>query len=382
MSKAIERLVPLEYDPSHEVREEDEEKTIQGLKETLKQIADTTYEDSGHAFRSVHLKSHGILRAELEVADNLPPLLAQGLFAHPARYPVVMRFSTSPGDELHDKVSTPRGLGIKVIGVEGERLPDSEGDVTQDFVLVNGPAFLVPGPKKFLTNLKMLAATTDKAPEAKKVLAAALRGTEKLVEAAGGESATLKAMGGHPLTHVLGDTFFSQVPILFGRHMVKVSVVPASPSLLALKDKTVDLDDRPNGLREEVVSFFANNEAEWEIRVQFCTDLDSMPIEDASVAWSEDDSPYITVARLRAAPQEAWNDALRTAVDDGIAFNPWHGLAAHRPIGAIMRVRKEAYQLSAALRAARNGIDLTEPKDMSFFPGASNITGVEQSTPA
>jgi hypothetical protein len=32
-------------------------------------------------------------------------------------------------------VSTPRGLSVKIIGVEGERLSGSEGDVTQDFVL-------------------------------------------------------------------------------------------------------------------------------------------------------------------------------------------------------------------------------------------------------
>lgn len=377
MQKIIEQLIeqhmPLEYDPAYEVREEDEDKTIQGLKETLAQIADKTYEDSGHAFRSVHLKSHGILRAELEVRADLPPLLAQGMFAQPARYPVVMRFSTSPGDELHDKVSTPRGLAIKVIGVNGERLPGSEADVTQDFVLVNGPAFLVPGPKKFLANLKMLAATTDKAPEAKKVLSAALRGTEKLVEAAGGESAKLKALGGHPLTHVLGDSFFSQVPMLYGKHMVKVAVVPVSPELQALSGQTVDLDDRPNGLREEVIAHFAKYGGEWELRVQFCTDLERMPIEDASVVWSEEESPYIAVARIHAEPQEAWSDALHIAVDDGMSFSPWHGLAAHRPIGSIMRVRKEAYKLSVELRAARNGVDIREPKDMSCLPELSHI---------
>jgi len=48
-----------------------------------------------------------------------------------------MRFSTLPGDVLDDSVSTPRGLAMKVIGVEGERLEGSEGDVTQDFVLIN-----------------------------------------------------------------------------------------------------------------------------------------------------------------------------------------------------------------------------------------------------
>ncbi len=68
---------------------------------------------------------------------------------------------------------------MKVIGVEGERLPDSEGDRTQDFVMVNAPAFTAATSKKFLSNLKLLAKTTDKAQGAKKALSAVLRGTEK-----------------------------------------------------------------------------------------------------------------------------------------------------------------------------------------------------------
>jgi len=47
---------------------------------------------------------------------------------------------------LDDSVSTPRGLARKVIGVEGERREGSEGDVTQDYVLINGPAFGAPNP--------------------------------------------------------------------------------------------------------------------------------------------------------------------------------------------------------------------------------------------
>ena len=61
---------------------------------------------------------------------------------------------------LEDSVSTPRGMALKVIGVQGPRLPGSENDVTQDFVLVNSTTFLNAGPKAFLGGLTMLAATT------------------------------------------------------------------------------------------------------------------------------------------------------------------------------------------------------------------------------
>jgi len=187
--------VPLRYDPSLEKLEPGEGDTAHGLQETMAKIREITFKDGHRALRSVHAKSHGLLEGELEVFADLPPVLAQGLFAAPARYPVVMRFSTVPGDMLDDSVSTPRGLAVKVIGVPGERVSGSEEDVTQDFVLVNGPAFNVPTAKAFLGNLKLVAPTTDKAEGAKKVLSAALRAVETVIEVFGGSSPTVGPRG-------------------------------------------------------------------------------------------------------------------------------------------------------------------------------------------
>ena len=361
-------ISPLVYDPVYEVLEQDEAETQQALIKTLTGISEITFKDSGHATRSVHAKSHGLLLGEIEIFDHLPPHLAQGLFAKALSLPVVMRFSTPPGDMLDDNVSVPRGLALKIIGVEGERLIDSEDAITQDFVLVNGPAFSKPNAKKFLSNLKLLAATTDKAPVLKKVLSTVLRSTEKLIEAVGGESATLKSLGGHPETNILGETYFSQAPILFGDYMAKISVAPISDTLTQLKNAPVDLHNKPNGLREAVVDFFDVNTAVWELRVQLCTDLENMPIEDSSIVWSENLSPYIAVARITAKPQAAWSDALSRAVDDGMSFNPWHGIAAHRPIGSIMRVRKMAYEMSVRFRAEHSGLPILEPANLNNFP--------------
>ena len=352
----------LRYQPAFEQPEDDESRTTEELARVLTGISATVFDDSGHARRSVHAKGHGLLRGELRVLESLPDVLAQGLCARPATYPVVMRLSTSPGDLLDDKVSTPRGLALKLLGVDGARLPGSEAESTQDFLMVNSPTFLAPDARHFLRSVKLLAATTDKAPELKKLLSAALRGAESLIEAAGGASATLKALGGHRLTHILGESFFSQVPMLWGDAMVKVSVAPISSELLALKDAPLDLDGRPDGLRDAVSAFFAEaHGAEWELRVQLCTDLETMPIEDASVTWPEAQSPYIAVARIRALPQQTWSESGSTAVEDALSFSPWHGLAAHRPLGSIMRVRRAVYQASARFRAERNGVPTGEP---------------------
>ena len=359
---------PLAYNSNYEVFEEEEAQTQIDLNTTFLNIGTTTYKHSGHATRSVHAKTHGLLVGELKVMDNLPAYYAQGLFSKTVTLPIIMRFSTPPGDVLDDNVSLPRGLAIKVIGVEGERLIGAENTVTQDFVLVNSPKFLAPNAKKFLANLKLLAKTTDKAPGLKTALSSVLQATEKVIEAVGGQSGKIISMGGHPETNLLGETYFSQAPILYGTHMAKIAVAPISDALIQLKNSKVDLDNKPDGLREAVINFFANQPAQWELRVQLNTDLSAMPIEDSSVEWPQELSPYIPVAVLTVKPQSAWSDARVSAVDDGMSFSPWHCIAAHRPIGSIMRVRKMAYEVSAHFRAKANGIEIIEPKNLDDFP--------------
>jgi hypothetical protein len=352
---------PLPYTSSVEVIEDDEAETIQGLIDTMTHIQEITLKDGGHAIRSVHAKSHGLIAGRLIVSEGLPPALAQGLFARAGRYPVVMRISTIPGDLLDDRVSTPRGLAVKVLGIEGERLAGSEDATTQDFVLVNGPVFGAPTARKFLGVVKLLAATTDKAPGLKQAFSSAAQAIEKGLEALGGKSATLVTLGGHPETNVLGETYYSQAAIRYGDHIAKICVAPSSSGLKALTDAKVDLDDKPDGLRQAVVDHFASLGGEWEVRVQLCTDLDAMPVEDASVPWSEAESPYVTVAKIVADPQTAWSAERSAVVDDRMLFTPWHGIAAHRPLGNVMRARKQVYEMSKRFRAERNGVAFTEP---------------------
>ncbi len=357
-------VTPLRYSPAYEHPAPDEAQTQAEIDAQMHRIQERTFADGGKALRSVHAKSHGLLVGELRIPAGLAPELAQGLFARPATLPLVVRLSTVPGDLLPDDISTPRGMALKVIGVEGERLPGSEGDVTQDFVLVNGPSFGRPDAKSFARGLKLLAATTDRAEGAKQVLSAALRGLEKVVEVVGGQSATLTALGGHPETHPLGETYYSQVPVLFGEYFGKICVRPASPSLKALHGEPVDLAHRPDGLRDAVAAWFAEQGGEWDLCVQLCTDIGEMPIEDASVAWDETASPFVPVARIVLGAQASWSDARARSIDEGLAFSPWHGLAAHRPLGSVMRIRREAYDAARRFRAERNQRALSEPKAM------------------
>lgn len=349
-----------------------EERTSREIDDAMAKVRQTTFENSGHAIRSVHAKSHGLLTAELTVFDGLPPALAQGIFAHARTFPIIMRLSTNPGDLLPDSVSTPRGMAIKVLNVEGERLPGDSEARSQDFVMVNGPTFSAPDGEAFLKSLKVVAATTDRGEGLKKVLSATLRGIEKVVEAVGVESPTLKALGGHPQTHILGESFFTQLPVRYGEFIAKLSIAPASQNLFLLKEKPIETLGSDNFIRDAVEEFFATEEAEWEVRVQLCTSLKHMPIEPANIEWDENESPYLPVATIRAHRQDAWNEERAMAVDDGMGFSPWHGIIDHWPLGSLMRMRQRAYQNSQAFRSTHNRCPINEPLS-AILPAFKNI---------
>ena len=71
-------LAPLRFDPTYETVDADEEETQRGLTEAMLSIQRKTHADTGHAYRSVHAKAHGYLRARFEVLPNLSSQLAQG----------------------------------------------------------------------------------------------------------------------------------------------------------------------------------------------------------------------------------------------------------------------------------------------------------------
>ncbi len=361
---------PVRYTPTVETIEPDEAETVRALEEQFRIILDTTSHDYGHAVRSVHAKGHGIARGTLTVADGLPPELAQGLFAAPGRYEAILRISTNAGDILDDSIRLPRGVSLKILGVEGERLPGSEGDATQDFLMVNGPAFAATNPKKFLGNLKLLAKTTDKAEGAKKILSAVLRTFEAALEAVGSQSSTLVALGGAKPVHPLGATYFSQTPFRYGDYIAKFQLVPVS-AIKDYADEIIHAVGRPDAIRENVNEVLAVQGGTWELRVQLCTDLEAMPIENPTVVWDEKKSPFRTVATLDMPPQTAWEHGTSDAVEDVLFYSPWHGLAAHRPLGGVNRARQDTYRMSGEYRAKFNGCPFHDVARLSELPQAT-----------
>jgi hypothetical protein len=158
------------------------------------------------------------------------------------------------------------------------------------------------------------------------------------------------------------------VPLRFGDYFGQMHLVPVSSNLTALRGKYVNHPDSWNSVKESIVTFFQSETAVWELRVQLCTDLTRMPVEDASVEWDEHLSPSLTIARVTVQPQNAYSDPRRVWVDEQLSFNPWNSLAAHRPLGNIMRARFKAYQASSHFRHSAEGRQMVEPRSIEEMP--------------
>lgn len=342
---------PVTYSPGLEKRQDNEAETDASLEKSFDHILQTTAKDYGRPVRAVHAKAHALIEGTFTVDAHLPPELAQGLFAMPGEYRAALRVSTNPGDILDDNVVLPRGLGLKIEGVSGDWLDEAEGDA-QDFLFVNVPVFAAPSADKFAGKLKLLAATTDRAPGAKVALSTVLGFINSALGKVGLESGALAAMGGAPQVHPLGETYYSTTPFRYGNHVAKFRLRPLSPSLTALTGEVIDTSGRPDGLRETLRQDIAGLTGEWAFEVQLLRDLEKQPIEDACVEWKEDEAPFVQVATVRVEPQDSWSPEKVQRIDETLHFSPWNGLEAHRPLGGINRARRRAYHQSSSFRVA------------------------------
>ncbi|MDQ2801259.1 MAG: catalase family protein [Pseudomonadota bacterium] len=355
------------YSDAVEVVPPDESETIDKILQSQHRLSSRTQQKYGHAVRVSHAKSHGVAVGELVVPDDLPEPLRQGLFAKPGRYPVIVRLSNVPGEIMSDAVATQRGLSIKVLGVEGEMLPTHAGEVTQDFVLDTGNRFAAANAKAFLMTHLGLEHGPQMPEAVKATVSKASRFANKALQALGGDSANLDFFG-HPRIHPLAEAYYTQAPIRYGDYIAKLAVVPLAPAQTALRDAVLDTARDRDAMRTATVSYLRDQDAAFDVRVQLCTDLQKMPVENANKEWSEEESPYQTVARLTLPRQDAYTDARRAYVDDGLSFCVSHSLAAHRPLGSIMRARLRAYPQMSQLRRKANGRPLTEPRSIEEVP--------------
>jgi len=358
----------LVYGDGIEQLQPDEDELTEKILASMLRVNRSVCDRHRHGVRDAHAKSHGIVKGELVVPADLPAHLRQGLFAKAGSYPVIVRFSTAPGDLQSDRVPSPRGMAIKVLGLDGDKLLPDDDTRNQDLLLVNHP--VIPfGHVKAYWDTQQLLEKSDGSPESLLRFAAALaRGATQLLKAAHIDvPASIEAIGttNH---HILGETFHSMAALRFGEYVAKLSAAPRSESVRALTGQALPADHTDSALRDLVVAHFATQGAEYELRAQLSIGLEAMPVEDASVVWEEDASPHQVVGKIVIPAQAAYSDARRVYGDDVLSFSPWRGLAAHRPLGSIMRIRRAAYEQSSRSRHAMNLAPRTEPREISELP--------------
>ena len=290
----------LRYHDNLQQQQENEDAVIDTIVASMMRVNEKVFDKHRHAKRDAHAKSHGVLIGHVTVHDRLPAHLAQGVFATPATYPVVIRLSTAFGDIHSDKFPVARGMAIKMLGVSGHQfLPGREQANTQDLLLMNHPVIAFGHVAAYLKTQKLLEKHMDDPDTTKRIMAALARGGSKALHTVGIESPTIDTVG-MPNNHILGETFFSMAAVRYGDYVAKLCAAPLSANVRALTGQIIDNDGGDSVLRDLVVDFFNNQGAEYELRAQLCTDVANMPIEDASVDWPQELSPTNRWRRSRS----------------------------------------------------------------------------------
>jgi Animal haem peroxidase len=359
----------LRYSSRLEQPAPDEDFDIGKIIEKLHVANERVYRKYGHALRDAHAKSHAILRGDLQVYDDLPPELRQGLFARPVSYQVIARFSSTAGVIRSDQVRGVHGLGIKlldvtkVLGAPEERCLVGDASDTQDFLFVTHKEFPFKDVKDYLKQGMLLAGLLVKLSDWQlNFLIGALRVAKPVLGVFAVPLPLPMQVFIAPNDNMLGMEFYSAAPIRWGSYVAKFKVVALSDNVKRLAGKPLSPNAGPEAYREMMVDFFAAEGAEYELCAQLCTDLGTMPIEDATVEWAESRSPYVPVAKLRYPVQNPYTDARKYFGDEVLSFNSWRGLNVHRPLGPINRMKLRVYDASSQFRHQKNHAPSYEPK--------------------
>src|SRR3984885_2145250 len=260
------------------------------------------------ATRPVFLRLHGVAHGVFRIRPNLPDDLCVGLFGQKDAFPIWVRFSSDvqPGNPDF-KVTV--GIALKLFEVDGEKLlaPDEDA-TTHDFLLQNHDVFFVDTAKDMCEfTCQSLNGHGDdylaKHPTTKQILDA----MEKVVDSA------------------LATPYWSGLPYRFGAgRFVKYKL---EPELVPSATSPPDYGD-PFYLRADLHDRLRAGEARFRFMVQFQADEASMPLDRATVEWSEQASPPVHVATL-VLPIQDLDTRNQSEYGENLAVNPWHALADH-----------------------------------------------------
>jgi hypothetical protein len=288
------------------------------------------------AERAVFRKVHGVAHGRFEPLESVPAAWRVGFLA-PDGLDAWVRFSSDASPTTAD-LGTTLGIGVKLFGVAGTNALGEEGD-TADLVLQNHDVFFVDDAQQ-MVEFTYAGVVQQDYPG---YLATHPETRQVLDDMTGPESSVLTA------------SYWGVLPFNLGGDIVKYRLDPETPAVNIP-------DDDPDYLRTDLARRLRQREHALVLSVQVRTDAETMPLDRATVAWPEEASPYVPVARLVLARQDV---EARGQCDYGqsLSFNIWRVPAENAPVAesSIAAVRKEVYAAGAALRHTANGQPLTEP---------------------
>ncbi|KAF2030889.1 heme-dependent catalase [Setomelanomma holmii] len=335
----------------------DEEEKARRIGQTMNKMQQHNFDQHRHAYRATHVKSQGFVKGKLTVLPDLPNHLQQGLFKTPGKtYDVAARYANEPVFLQADQEPSPRGLGLRVFGVEGQRLAGADQDATtQDWFFNNAPMIELTDIDTCLEIMELREKYFDSPT---KLAAATKLRTDAIKQSAPGML---------PNTNMISHSFFTQSAFRYGQYYGHLALFPVLDDMTSRAEKVKSSDSRET-LRDWLVEYFTNHGAKYEFKIQLGTSPEHHPTEDGSVVWDEATAPYQTIATIEFPPQDALTAERRTFWEDRMKLSPWDALAEHQPLGSINRLRKIVYDMSRKKREAVNAVPTQRVNDVNEIP--------------
>lgn len=322
-----------------------EEALVQSVMEAFRQQMTGLWRP-GKFERGGNSKTHGIVRGELIVHENLPAHLRHGVFAEPRAFPAWVRFS-GPGPYITPDIDDIgfMSISVKLMDVPGPKMMEEEQQ-TQDLLGVCTPSFVTPD---IAANVQLQRASLQNAQICHFLN---LHHSHLL-------DLVMQGLWTKTQTSPLEAPYFSCVPYLLGEgQAMQYSFWPTSNQ----RTRVPALPRRPPNdyLRQALEQTLAEQDVTLEMRVQVQTDSFRMPIENAGILWPESLSPRVPVATLRL-PRQTLDYSAALEFARRLSYNPWHSMPEHRPLGNQSRARRAIYAALSEVRHKMNSEPHFEP---------------------
>jgi hypothetical protein len=110
-----------------------------------------------------------------------------------------------------------------------------------------------------------------------------------------------------------------------------------SPCKNSFKYENMDISSLhdKNFLRTNLANSLNKAAACFTLSAQFYVDDKTTPIEDATVDWP---TPFVDLANI-VIPTQTFGTAGQEDFCRWMAFNPWHTIPEHTPLGVVQRLR-------------------------------------------